>query len=328
MPGRTDVAVVADVAVVGAGPAGCAAAVQCARLGLAPRLLDASGRAGGLAANAFRIENYPGLPPLDGPAFAGRLAAHLERFGLTVTPGRLSRLERDGDGFALAGDFGGFRARGAILATGTRARRLDAPGAAALAGRTLFHEPRELLAAMPAPRAVVVIGGGEAALDYALTLAGAGARVTLCLRGSAPRGCRRLQELVARESRIAVRPDTAVRALAAAPVAPAVGRAAAAAHGGATGAPHRVTDAANGVAVTLDGGETLAADAVLVAIGRRATAADLLTPLGLSARDTVATAHPHLFVAGDARLGSLGQAAMAAGDGLAAAAGLAAALTP
>ncbi|MBN2170917.1 MAG: NAD(P)/FAD-dependent oxidoreductase [Candidatus Krumholzibacteriota bacterium] len=294
-----------DVAVVGAGPAGCAAAAQCARLGLEARLLDASGRAGGLVANAFRVENYPGLPPLDGPSLAARLAEHLERFGLAVTPGRVERLRADGDGFELGGDFGTWRAGGLVLATGTRPRLLSVPGAAELEGRALFYEPCDLLAARPAPRAVLVVGGGEAALDYALTVAAAGARVTVCLRGEAPRACRRLGDLAAAEERITLRAGVTVRALAAAP---------------------------GGVDATLtrEGGgkETLAVDAVLAAIGRRATASDLLAPLGLAAGGTVATGHPRLFVAGDARLGSLGQVAMAAGDGLAAAAGLAAALAP
>ncbi|MCK4305944.1 MAG: FAD-dependent oxidoreductase, partial [Candidatus Eisenbacteria sp.] len=75
------------IAIIGAGPAGCAAAVQCKRLGISPLLVDRTGNAGGSIANAHLIENYPGLDPLPGPEFAQRLAAHLARHGIPILRG-------------------------------------------------------------------------------------------------------------------------------------------------------------------------------------------------------------------------------------------------
>ena len=76
---------IADLLVVGAGPAGVAAAAQAARLGLEVRIIDRAGRAGGLVANGFLVENYPGLEaPVPGAELARRLGEHLARYGLAV----------------------------------------------------------------------------------------------------------------------------------------------------------------------------------------------------------------------------------------------------
>jgi thioredoxin reductase (NADPH) len=280
------------VVIVGAGPAGCAAAAQCARLGVRPRLLDRKGRAGGLVTQAYRIENNPGLEPMPGPVFAERIAAHIARFGIEVERAEVALIERDGDDLLLRGSFGAIEAHTAIVAVGTVARPLEIPGAADLvappAGR-LFHEVRALLATLPAVQRVLVVGSGEAALDYALTLADAGARVRVLARGPQPRARARgrLVELARGHSRI----EIACGVL-----------------------PRRLSGDSKGIAlaVTAAGVESIErADAILVAIGRDSAAGPLL--------DTTATAVPGLFIAGDARCGGLGQAGIAVGDGLAAA---------
>jgi thioredoxin reductase len=81
-----------DVAVVGAGPAGCAAAVQCRRFGLRVVLFDAHGEAGGLIANAFRVENHPGISPCAGTSVARSLQDHLARWEIPVERGTVSSL--------------------------------------------------------------------------------------------------------------------------------------------------------------------------------------------------------------------------------------------
>lgn len=306
-----------EVIVVGAGPAGCAAAVQCQRLGLSVRLLDRSGVAGGLIANAHLIENCPGMEPLDGPAFAGRLAEQLERFGLRVERACAMRVRRVDEGRATEDRYsveiekgrtagerysveidGGASLVGdcVIAATGTRPVPLEVPGAIELAGRGLFHEVRDLLARVPAAREVWIVGGGEAACDYALTLAAAGARVTLLARGEGLRACARLLAQV--EAAPGIRVHLRVMPLA-------------------------VRRVGGRIEVSLRGPEddplpAASGDAGLVAIGRRGTAADLLGPLAGTDPRALERA-PGLFVAGDARWGGLGQVGIAAGDGLAAA---------
>lgn len=285
------------VVVVGAGPGGVAAAVQCRRLGVEPLLLDRRGMAGGLVENAFSVENYPGLErPLPGVGLAARLRAHLERFGLGVEAGEVTGLVREGEGFRLVGIDGGLWARCVILAVGTEPRRLGIPGEEALAGRRLFYEVRELDGRGTV--SVVVVGAGEAAFDYALSLAEGGAEVTVCMRGAGPAARGVLAERVAARAEVVLRSGLV-------PVAVEE-------KGGlvvlrACRSGHRGRE------------ETLAADAVLVAVGR-ASRAPALLPEGSWGGGAVETALPGLYVVGDARLGGLGQAGIAVGDGLWAAA--------
>lgn len=268
----------AELVVVGAGPAGCAAAVQCRRLGVTPLLLDEMGIAGGLLANAHRIENYPGLVPMDGPAFVERLAAHLVRFRLEIERGRVRALRPLAEGLLIETDCGEIASGAVILAVGTHPRALDLPGDEQA---RIFHEVRPLLVAHPEPRRILVIGGGEAACDYALSLAAAGAQVRILVRGSRLRARGRLAQRIAEQEQIVI------------------------SYGAVAQEIH------SGIVLALaDGSRTEEAEALLVAIGRRSAAPPLL-PEGPAAG---------IFVVGDARSGALGQAGIAIGDGLAAAA--------
>ncbi len=285
-----------DIVIVGGGPAGCSAAVQCKRLGARPLLLERTGQAGGLLANAFLVENYIGLEPLPGWQMAEKLSAHLNWFDVPLTRGTVTQVSQTSDGFALHGDFGDIRARCVILAVGTHPLPLGIPGVAELMGVRAFYEVRALLDAIPAPREVFVIGGGEAALDYALTLAQAGAKVKIFVRGSRPRVCGRLAELVAGQPAIEIaRHSAPVRA-------------------------HPESGAGFVLEIAQPGGQRCErGDALLIAIGRRSAVSDLAGELGIRPAESVATHVPGLFVAGDARLGTLGQAGIAVGDGLTAA---------
>jgi thioredoxin reductase (NADPH) len=284
------------IIVVGAGPAGVAAAVQCQRLGVAPLLLDRRGVAGGLIVNGYLIENYPGLEePLPGRAFGARLAAWLARFGVPVERERVRRIAPAPDGWRVRGDELEVTAGSLILATGTvpRAFEVDADPPAR---ERLFQDLAELLATVPRPRRALVVGGGEAAFDYALSLARAGATVEIAVRGAKPRARGRLAALVAAASAVTVRLSTEIDGLA---------------------------DAAGAVLVRLRGPAGPAAsevDVVLAAVGRRSAVAELIGGPLPEAADGGLTPRPGLFICGDARSGSLGQAGIAVGDGLAAAA--------
>jgi len=283
----------AGIVVVGAGPGGCASAVQCRRLGATVRLIDQCGRAGGLIANAYRVENYPGLDPAPGPEIADRLAAHLTCFDVAVERGLIERIERKGEGFVLHGTGTGIPAAAVILATGTEPLRLDVPGELALAGEHLFYEPRELLARRSQLSRVLVIGGGEAAYDYALTMAATGVSVTLVVRGNAPRAAARLVQMVDEASGIETLLGTR---------------------------PTGVTPGVPGVVLQTTRG-ALGTEAILVAIGRRPVMPHLPEGFTLAAEPRVSTPMAGLFLVGDVRTGSLGQMGIAVGDGLRAAAG-------
>jgi len=284
-----------DVAIVGAGPAGCAAAVQCARLGADVLLMDATGRAGGLVRNGFLVENYPGTGgPISGEGLARRLEDHVARFGVEVARRRALRVSPEPAGWSIRTDEGDVPARCVIVATGTEPVRLEAAGAAGLAGDRLFHEVRDLLARFPSPGRVAVIGGGEAAFDYSLSLAAAGAAVTVLVRGDRPKARGALAAAVRSAAAVEVRTGARIVAMSRAP---------------------------DGVVVSVEGASgasRLEAGCVLAAVGRLAS-----LPAGDGGTLTEA---PGLFICGDARRGALGQVGIAVGDGLAAAASAVAAL--
>jgi thioredoxin reductase (NADPH) len=286
-----------DIVIVGAGPAGCAAAVQCTRLGVAPRLLDRTGGAGGLVANGFRVENYPGLEgPVSGEVFATRLREHLRRFEVEVAEATVESLQGHGEVWVVRCEGEDLSARCLILATGTAPKKLSIPGEADLAGGGLFYEVRDLLRVLPRPSRVLVAGSGEAAYDYALTLARAGAAVSILMRSGRSKACRRLEEMVEAEPVVTVETETRLLEM----------------------RPGKI-----GVTAVVEAGgqaREREVDAVLAAVGRTSalpgTAPGLLEgepPLPLSPA-------PGFYLCGDARTGSLGQAGMAVGDGLAAAA--------
>jgi len=269
--------------------------VQCLRLGVRPLLLDRRGRPGGLTVNAWRIENYPGLEPVDGRTFAARLADLLMRFELTVEQAEVTGIDVAERGFLVDLDTRTMTARAVILATGTRAIRLDCDGARALEGERLFYEVAALFERYPEPGRVIVIGGGEAALDYSLSLAGRGAEVTLLVRGDRCRANVRLLEAVAGEDRIGIHFGIEIAGIAAA-------------IGGVR------------VLTCLSAGKReFESKVAIAAIGREPAPPSLPEGFWPDSSGTVATALPGLFLAGDLQRGSLGQAGIAVGDGLEAA---------
>lgn len=160
-----------DVAIIGAGPAGMTAAVYAARSGLTVGLIEA-GAPGGQMVNTFEIENYTGFETITGPELSMKMFEHAKTAGAEYVYGDVQKIVPQEDGTHLI-DCGmnQFIARGVIVATGTKHRQLDIPGEAALAGRGIswcavcdgaFFKGEE----------VVVIGGGNSAIEEAIYLAG------------------------------------------------------------------------------------------------------------------------------------------------------------
>lgn len=282
-----------ELIIIGAGPAGATAAIQCVRLGLSPVVLDRAGRAGGLVENAQRLENYPGLAPApSGRTFARRLRQGLCRFDVEVRRETVTSISRSRSGYRLSGSFGALGARCVIAAVGTRPRHVAIRGAAALGG-LVFHEVRELL--VRGPSRVGIIGAGEAALDSALSLAALGVEVRIFCRGARPAASGVLLDRVTQSERITLETHSRVSA-----VRPFGSRAAL-----------EVKERCGVV--------TCVVDALLIAAGRVSTLPDLVATFRV-APSAPLEHRPGLFIAGDARLGGLGQTGIAVGDGLLAAA--------
>lgn len=159
---------VTKAAVIGAGPAGIAAAVQLKRHDIDPLIFEAE-RVGGLLRNANLVENYPGFPSgITGPALVRLLERHLERSGVTLLAQRIERVSLGDRVFRLETDHRTYTADYVIIATGTVPKTPDWRGFGEIKERT-SHEIAGL--GRLRDQSIAIIGAGDAAFDYALSLA-------------------------------------------------------------------------------------------------------------------------------------------------------------
>jgi len=175
---------IADLVVVGAGPAGLAAAVYGASEGLTTIGLDGVA-VGGQAATSARIENYLGFPSgLSGPELAERARIQAQKFGATLTvPGEVTSLGRHDGHYVVEIDQGPpIEASTVIVATGVRYRRLPVPGIDRFEGASVFHAATIMEARVCAGDPVAVIGGGNSAGQAALFLSRHASGVRLIVR--------------------------------------------------------------------------------------------------------------------------------------------------
>ena len=175
-----------DLVIVGAGPAGLAAAVYGASEGLRTVLVEGEAP-GGQAGMSSRIENYLGFPAgLSGSDLARRAVAQARRFGAEIlNPVIAKRLEaRDpfrilhlSDGTELVG-------RAVLIASGVSYRKLDVPGADRLTGAGVYYGAAMTEARASAGTDVCVVGAGNSAGQAAMHLSGFAEKVTILARGS------------------------------------------------------------------------------------------------------------------------------------------------
>jgi thioredoxin reductase (NADPH) len=176
-----------DLVIVGAGPAGLAAAVYGASEGLRTAVIERYAL-GGQAGQSSRIENYLGFPKgLTGTDLAQRALRQVQRFGAEIVYLRAAEtLRADGDERILTLSEGGeLRARAVLLAAGVSYQRLDAPGLDRLIARGVFYGAGLTDAQMAAGRDVVIVGGANSAGQAALNFAQHAREVTMVVRSNA-----------------------------------------------------------------------------------------------------------------------------------------------
>jgi thioredoxin reductase (NADPH) len=175
-----------DLVVVGAGPAGLAAAVYGASEGLSTLLLDAVST-GGQAAASSRIENYLGFPGgISGEELTSQGLVQAQKFGATVsTPCTVDSFELADDLIRVnLSDGTGIPARAIVIATGARYRRLPLERWHEFEGAGIFFSATEIEAQGCSGKPVVVVGGANSAGQAALFLASRASAVELVVRKS------------------------------------------------------------------------------------------------------------------------------------------------
>jgi thioredoxin reductase (NADPH) len=203
-----------DLVVVGAGPAGLAAAVYAASEGLATVTLEAVAT-GGQAGTSPRIENYLGFPSgISGAELADRAAIQAEKFGARVTvPAEATAVERGDGGYVIGfGDGSAVAARTIVIATGVHYRTLPVPRVDEFEGTSIYHAASLAEAELCRDEPVAVIGGGNSAAQAALFLADFASRVYLVVRAEhLGKGMSRyLADRIERNANISVLVDTVV----------------------------------------------------------------------------------------------------------------------
>lgn len=164
-----------DILVVGCGPAGSTAAIYAKRYGMSVAVIEA-GIIGGQLSTAAEVENYPAIPRMSGSEYSEKVRAHLERLQIPILFGTVDSIARVDEWFVLAFSSEKVRCKGLILATGASHRHLGVPGESELLGKGVSY-CATCDGYFFKDKPVVLVGGGNTAVTYALFMAGIASKV-------------------------------------------------------------------------------------------------------------------------------------------------------
>lgn len=286
-----------DTIIIGSGPAGLAAAIYAQRAQLSAIVIEREYMGTGQIAQSEQVDNYPGLPGINGFDLGEKLRGHAEDLGTTFVEGEVEKLERNGNLWTVTLEDGtSYESKTVIYAAGASHRKLDIPGEAEFTGRGVSY-CAVCDGAFYQGRNVVVIGGGDTALGDALFLSKIADTVYLVHRREEFRANQTTQRLVRETPNIR-------------PVLSAV--------------PLEIQgdDLVKGVRIRQrEDAMTLDVDGIFVAVGIQPNTellrgiAELNAQGYLCAGEDGITSAPGLFAAGDARLKPLRQVVTAVADG-------------
>lgn len=291
-----------DVVIIGGGPAGLTAGIYTARARLRSLLIEKA-VTGGLIVNAGLVENYPGFPQgISGLELTDSMNQQAVKFGVETLLAEVTGLELKGEQKIVKTTEGDIVAKAVIIASGSGRVKLDVPGEEEFTGRGVAYCAicdAYFYKDLP----VVVVGGGNAAINEALDLSKFAAKVTVIHRRQELRATRILQEKAFADPKIEFLWDTVVEAI-------------------------EGEDAVKRIRLrNVRTGEKSAMDisGIFVAIGFKPNTDYLKGVLSLDANGAIITNEkmetkvPGIFAAGDIRSGSIRQVVAGAGDGAVAA---------
>jgi len=286
-----------DVVIIGAGPAGMTAAVYASRANLKTVMLE-RGMPRGQMANTEEVENFPGFDFITGPELSTKMFEHSQKFGAEYKYGDIKSVEIDGDIKILKTGTEDIRTKTVIIATGAEYKKVGVDGEDTLGGRGVsycavcdgaFFKEKEL----------VVIGGGDSAVEEGVFLTKFASKVTIVHRRDELRAQKILQDRAFKNDKIDFIWDTEIQAI----------------NGDSRVESVTLLDKKNGSIYDFE------ADGVFVYVGMKPLTSPfeslgILNDLGyVNANDEMETPIPGIFAAGDVRDKTLRQIVTATGDG-------------
>ncbi len=290
-----------DIVIIGGGPAGLAAGLYSAR-GMHRTLLLEKGVIGGQIALTELVENYPGVPTVNGFDLAQTMLKQSESYGMETEYSAVSGLAHEGEKWLVKTNAGSILAKAVIVTSGAEYNRLSVPGEERLTGKGVSY-CATCDAAFFKGQEVAVVGGGDAALDEGLFTTRYADKVTVIHRRDELRASRILQERAFANPKMGFRWNTVVEEV----------------RGDGQVSGVKLRDVVTGAI------SEMPLSAVFVFIGQHPNT-DFLT--GLIKMDAgkhaivdewMRTDQPGLFAAGDVRQNSARQVASSVGDGVTAA---------
>jgi thioredoxin reductase (NADPH) len=199
-----------DVAIVGAGPAGLAAAIYTTREDFKTIILEGD-VVGGLIATTDLVDNYPGFSDgISGLDLSAAMEKHAKRFGAEIKTGqKVQGLKKVGATFELQTSQGAIAAKSVLLTAGSSYRKLDVPGEKDLTGRGV-HYCATCDGPLYRDKHLVAVGGGNSALQEGLFLAKFASKITLLVRGPKLKGTEILAEQVRKHPKFEIHYNTVV----------------------------------------------------------------------------------------------------------------------
>lgn len=287
-----------DLIIIGAGPAGLAAAIYAAREDINVLVLEKS-VVGGLAAITDQIDNYPGFANgIRGIDLADHLEAQAKRFGAEIRTGiEVQSINHDETGVSIKSGQNSLRAKAVLVATGSTYRQLGIPGEAEQIGKGV-HFCATCDGPIYKGRDLVVVGGGNSAVQETLFLALFASKITMLVRGPKLKASAILIDQLSELSNVEVVYNSPIDS---------------------------ITSENGRVASVISGNTRYKCDGVFVFIGLLANTEAFIHLIDHDERNFLktdrnyATNLPGVFVAGDVRSESTWQIAAAVGEGASAA---------
>ncbi len=182
-----------DLVIIGSGPAGLSAAVYAKRAGLDTVVLEKDPMSGGQVLTTYEVDNYLGMPGINGFDMGMQFRAHADKLGVVFQEAEVTGIEDNGARIKILTEKDVLEAKAVLVATGARHAHLQVPGEEELSGMGVSY-CATCDGAFFRNKTVAVVGGGDVALEDAIYLARFCSKVYLIHRRDELRGAKVLQE--------------------------------------------------------------------------------------------------------------------------------------